>query len=124
MLEILRLPELEMSERNISMTNEQKRNEQFRAAIEELAGVVRRHPGTGGGQLIMRMLISIAFRLDVPMDLGAVSYHLGGGGSSETLDAVLIAIRYRALCNWPVDILPDEEIQGWIKEWEIAYEAA
>ncbi|WP_121632108.1 hypothetical protein [Tropicibacter alexandrii] len=104
------------------MTNEQTRNEQFRAAIEEITAVVRKHPGTGGGQVLMKILISLAFRVQVPIDLGAVSYHFGSRGESATRNATLVAISNRAMCNWPDDILPDDEIRGWISHWKIPYD--
>ena len=106
------------------MTEKTTHNAQFRAAVEELAKVIRKPPGTGGGQVAMKVLTSLAFRVAVPVDLGEVSYHFAHPNDADTLEAVLIAIRFRASCEWPDDIVPDDEIRGWMEEWGISYEPA
>tara|TARA_R100000655_G_scaffold51804_1_gene89572 strand:- start:652 stop:972 length:321 start_codon:yes stop_codon:yes gene_type:complete len=104
------------------MTEKTTHNAQFRAAVEDLAKVIRKHPGTGGGQVAMKVLTSLAFRVAVPVDLGEVSYHFAHPNDADTLEAVLIAIRFRASCEWPDDIVPDEEIHGWMSKWGFSYE--
>mgnify|MGYP005992525039 CR=1 FL=1 len=104
------------------MMEETTSNVQFRVAIEELAKVVRKHPGTGGGQIAMKVLTSLAFRVAVPVDLGEVSYQFSHPNDAGTLEAVLVVIRFRASCEWPKDIVSDEEIRGWMSKWGFSYE--
>lgn len=95
----------------------------FRDAVAKLAHVARKHPETLGGQIAMAIITSVAFRVAVPIDLGDISVQFAHPDDAPTLDAALLVIRARARCEWPVDVVSDREIHGWLSAGKVSYAA-
>ena len=96
------------------------RHTPLRAAVKTLAELARKHPETGGGKIAMSVIVSTAFRVKVPIDLGRIATQL----SPIYLKAVMTIIHHRHSEQWPTDLLPDDEVIGWIEHWKIKFAEA
>lgn len=82
--------------------------------VQNLAEFLREHPGTGVSPLIAAVLVSVAFDVDVPINLGRFSRSLDG----ENLRSVLNVIACR-IHGWPSHILSDDELHEFIRKYKI-----
>lgn len=86
--------------------------ELYETSVSGLVDFVREHPHSGMSDHIRRLLVSIAFRIDMPLNTLVMMKSADDRRFRQLINVI-------SLCrteDWPHDIIEDDELRTWKEE--------
>jgi len=83
--------------------------ELYETSVSKLADFVRDHPHAGMADHIRRVLVSIAFRIDMPLNVWDAMKSADDQRFRQLTNVILLCRTE----SWPRDIIEDDELHAW-----------